>query len=303
VSRAIKNPFRSAYRSFVSPIARGVIKAARRDFEAAIIVPLEGSLGLKMWRYAVGCAAGIASGLPVRHDVSLIDDDASDPDFMEGVFPEIALQKAPGAITRLYQRYFFTSDPDGDPMAYDETILSSKRPRYMGGSYLNAAYIEGHEIALREKFAFRPVLTEESRFIFSSIYMEELPVAVHLAPGIVSGRYFRAAVRLMSERLAPAKPVFFVFSRDDEPDADILSDTGEEFVYVDEDQGGEAARMYLMSRCKHFIISNSLSGWWPALLSQETPDKIVMLPDKWLGESRHDAAGAMSRHGWVILPY
>jgi hypothetical protein len=297
----MKNPFRSAYRPIVAPIAQAVIKAARRDFEPAIVVPLEGSLGLKMWRYAIGHVAGIASGLTVRYDVSLIDDDASDPDFMEGVFPEICLQKAPSAMTRLYRRYFCTGDPDGAPMAYDEALLSSKRPRYMGGRYLNAAYIEGHESALREKFAFRPVLTEESRFIFSSVYMEELPVAVHLTTGTVSGRYFRAAVRMMSERLAPAKPAFFVFSSNDEPDSDILSDTGEEFVYVDENQGGEAARMYLMSRCKHFVISNSLSAWWPALLSEETPDKIVMMPDKWLGESRQNAAGAMSAPGWTVL--
>jgi hypothetical protein len=293
----MKNPLKIAYRSFVAPIAQRVIKAARRDFERAIVVPMDGGLGIEMWRYAIGRAAA-SSGLPVLYDTSRFEGGISD---LESVFPAIDLQRAPSALARIYRRYFYTGDPDGNPMAHDGSLLTSNAPRYLGGRYLNAAYIGGRGDALREEFAFKPVLSEESRFIFSSIYMEDLPVALHFAPGAVSERYFSLSARMMSERLAPAKPVFFVFIGKDAKGVDILADTGLEFVCVDQDQGGDAVRMYLMSRCKHFIISNSLFSWWPAWLSRESPDKIVMTPDKWLPESRKDDAGAMALPGWTVL--
>ncbi|MDR1514244.1 MAG: alpha-1,2-fucosyltransferase [Synergistaceae bacterium] len=294
----MKSPLKTAYRSFVAPIARKVIKASRRDFQRAIVVPLDGGLGLQMWRYAIGRAARDASNLPVLYDASRFEGGISG---LEGVFPAIDPQKAPDALARIYKRYFFTGDPGGDPMVCDASLLSSNEPRYLGGRYLNAAYIGGQGDALLEEFAFGPILSDESRYIFSSIYMEDLPVAVHFAPGTVSERYFSVAARTMSERLAPAKPVFFVFIAKDAKGVDILSDTGLEFVYVDWDQGSEPVRMYLMSRCKHFIISNSLFSWWPAWLSRELSDKIVMTPDKWLPESRKADAGAMTLPGWTVL--
>jgi hypothetical protein len=186
-------------------------------------------------------------------------------------------------------------------MAYDEAVLRPGSPRYLGGRYLNAAYVDGQGDVLRDAFAFKPILSEEARFIFSSVYMEELPVAVHLRPGIVSERYFRLSVRTISERIAPAKPVFFVFADSEALVSDILADTGQEFVYADESQSDEATCMYLMSRCKHFIVSNSLLGWWAAWLSRESHDKIVTIPDKWLREPRQDAAGAMAASGWTVL--
>jgi hypothetical protein len=293
--------FGSACGSLAAWAAQGIMKATRRDFEREIIVPLEGGLGFQMWRYAVGRAASLASGLPVRYDLSFFESEAGDQEWIGEAFPEILLQTAPSAAARLYRRFFFTGDADGGPAVYDGTLLASKHPRYMGGRYQNFSYIESQAVACREEFAFKPVMTDEARFMFSGIYMEELPVAVHLAPGAVSERYFRTAVRVMSERLAPAKPVFFVFSGKDKPDADILADTGAEFVYADENDGKEAMDMYLMSRCKHFIISDALLSWWPAWLSRETPDKIVIMPDKWPYGIQRDAAGAMALPGWTVL--
>jgi hypothetical protein len=275
--------------------------STQRDFEPEVIVSVSGSLSAQMWHYAIGHGAGMASGLPVSYDLSGFEESVCE---LADAFPDIDLKSALIDRVKLYRRYFFAGDPDGGPMAYDEAALSSGSPRYLGGRYLNAKYVDGQGDTLRDCFSFKQVLSEETRFSFSSIYMEDSPVAVHLSTGVASPRYFRAAVRMISERISPAKAVFFVFSSDETMQADIFADTGEEFVFVERNAqttGGDAVDMYLMSRCKHFIISNSLLGWWPAWLSRESSDKIVIMPDKWLPKERHKDAKAMNPQGWTIL--
>ena len=39
--------------------------------------------------------------------------------------------------------------------------------------------------------------------------------------------------------------------------------------------------MFLLSQCKHNIISNSSFGWWGAWMN-ENPEKITIAPNVWL---------------------
>ena len=42
--------------------------------------------------------------------------------------------------------------------------------------------------------------------------------------------------------------------------------------------------MYLMSKCRNFIIANSSFSWWAAWLAPRS-DKMVICPKKWFGDS------------------
>lgn len=59
---------------------------------------------------------------------------------------------------------------------------------------------------------------------------------------------------------------------------------------------------YLMSFCKHQIISTSSFSWWAAYLNKN-PDKIVVAPDPWFSPiSGHDSSNVIPEE-WSTLSW
>ncbi|MDR3254986.1 MAG: alpha-1,2-fucosyltransferase [Synergistaceae bacterium] len=287
---------RFSFRRFIAPALRKPLITSRGDFKPEIVVRMDGPLGMQMWQYSIGRAAGIASELPVLYDLRSFGKNVCE---LEDSFPDILLWKAPDDLAARYSLFFYTGDP-GERNADGKDFFASKSPRYLGGSYLDAIYVDPQGDELRDEFTFKPVLSEVKRSVFSSVYLAEFPVAVHLAPGLVSGSFFRAAIRNVSERVSPGKATFFVFSKSYADNRMILEDLDGEFVYVETNEN-RADDMYLMSRCRHFIISNSLFGWWSAWLSRHHADKIVVMPDKWSPQEPQNEALAMALDEWTVL--
>lgn len=60
-------------------------------------------------------------------------------------------------------------------------------------------------------------------------------------------------------------------------------------------------QLWILSLCKHFVISNSSFSWWGAYLSLNK-DKIVVAPETWFGPEFKGEWKNMYCKDWIVLP-
>jgi|GEM_PF-335109 len=96
--------------------------------------------------------------------------------------------------------------------------------------------------------------------------------------GVVPWSYYERAARLVCEQLA--NPTFFVFCTKRRGVEGRINLPGEvHYVTADEGFGDEFEALWLFSRCRSYILSNSTFYWWGA----------------WLGEGRRGSALVIAR--------
>lgn len=70
-------------------------------------------------------------------------------------------------------------------------------------------------------------------------------------------------------------------------------------IFVDDILPWQA--LWLISLCKHFIISNSSFSWWGAFLGEKT-DSVVLCPDIWFGPEIEVDTSDIYRNNWIKIP-
>lgn len=96
---------------------------------------------------------------------------------------------------------------------------------------------------------------------------------------ICTKEYYEEAFKIVIDSLH--NPVFFFFSDDIEWVKENISIGYESYYEVGDDT--VANKLYMMSSCKHFIMSNSTFCWWAEYLSKYRNDShLVVSPDHWL---------------------
>lgn len=95
--------------------------------------------------------------------------------------------------------------------------------------------------------------------------------------GICGQTYYRKAVQYMKSKVPDAR--FFVFS--DDPAWCRQSLEGSGAMTIVEPSDSAAEDMYLMSLCRHHIVTNSSFSWWGAWLNLRS-DKVVIAPKLWI---------------------
>ena len=95
--------------------------------------------------------------------------------------------------------------------------------------------------------------------------------------GVCDVQYFTSAIGYMKEKVG--KCSFFVFSDDIQWVKNNIA-LPENSVIIENYNVPQFAYIYLMSLCKHHIISNSSFSWWGAVLNEQ-PDAVVIAPKHW----------------------
>jgi hypothetical protein len=114
--------------------------------------------------------------------------------------------------------------------------------------------------------------------------------------GVLPLDYYRRAVARVQETVPD--PHFFVFSDDPEWCRHNL-EFGAPTTVVDHNRGRGAHDLRLLSLCRHQVIANSSFSWWGAWLN-ETPDKLVIAPERWVADASIDTR-AVYPESWIRL--
>jgi hypothetical protein len=110
----------------------------------------------------------------------------------------------------------------------------------------------------------------------------------------LAGTYYAQAVARMRQQVPDAR--FFCFG-DSLANLERLIDPGPNVVTLPPVSDGPAdiSDLWLMTQCRHFILSNSTFGWWAAWLGAQA-DSHVCCPD-----TRGFANGIAPARGWEVI--
>ena len=98
--------------------------------------------------------------------------------------------------------------------------------------------------------------------------------------GVCTADYYLRAIKSLCEQVS--HPRFFVFTNDSSIARTVLDRAGISYC-IEPKNNSDRETLFFMSRCRHFIISNSSFHWWGQYLSRFR-DKIVIAPSRWYAQ-------------------
>ncbi len=168
---------------------------------------------------------------------------------------------------------------------------SGKKDNHIYGYFQSESYFLEVSEKIKEQYTLKKPLSVTALQLLSEIENGNT-VAIHIRLGdylkprnrflhVCTDRYYQKAISYIYDRIQ--NPRFIIFTNDiaavkQKP---YIPDGS---VFVDGISDAEA--LILMSKCKHYILSNSTFSWWGSYLSDRT-DKIVVAPDKWKRNQRN----------------
>lgn len=189
--------------------------------------------------------------------------------------------------------------------SYDAGVFELQ-DAYLVGNWQSLKYFESQEKLIKEVFNFnRP--SDQLNLKFANEIKSRNSVAVHVRRGdftkpqlsdsrmlFDSLSYYQESFEIINKSVE--KPVFYIFSDDIQWAKNNFR--GYNFVFVSHNNGCKSyLDMYLMSLCKHFIITNSSFSWWAAWLA-DVSDKMVIMPSLWVNNMD---CSSIFPEDWIVL--
>lgn len=203
-----------------------------------------------------------------------------------------AIHRSDRVGEKLYNRYIEKNRYyNFDPYYYGLPKLSG-RIKAAYGYFQGEAYFVHVIDEIRRAFAVSEEISDEQDLLEQIRSCNS--VCVHIRVGdykarknrrfdVVNPDYVRRGLDYLREKVT--NPVFFVFTNDPES---VRRDYGiPDAIYVTGLRDVQDFR--LMQACRHFLISNSTFSWWASYLAA-SPDRLIVVPEKWRRNQESDPA-------------
>jgi len=170
---------------------------------------------------------------------------------------------------------------------FDKSVWEKDRA-YLVGWWQSDKYFKNIKEEVQTAFTFKNIALSERMREYERKMQETNSVSLHIRRGdylevsdvyggICTQEYYEKAMKQMEEWHPDCH--FFVFTNDVRwvkehyhgNNLTIVEGNDEDAGYID---------MYLMTRCKHYILANSSFSWWGCYLNP-SKEKKVIAPSKW----------------------
>jgi Glycosyl transferase family 11 len=287
-----------------------------------IVVRFKGGFGNQLFQYAAGRALAARHGVPLYFDTRWYSRSSREREVRRSFdLLRFSVQGQPADRSVLWPFFF-----DGDyrrhkrffgtimsrffwhrvwihnSIAYTRAFERLGRTVLIDGYFQDPKFFFPVEAQLREEFRLRIPPSKEilafaaalsgQHSVCIQVRRTDLVEDPHSARvhGSCSLDYYRAAWARISEKIPSARG--FVFA-DDTVWAVEAFQHWPGVIVADPEWNGPAFmhRFFLMRACRHFIIANSTWGWWAAWLG-ESPEKTVVMPERWFRDEAMNLSAA-----------
>ncbi|QQZ61618.1 alpha-1,2-fucosyltransferase [Paenibacillus sonchi] len=170
-----------------------------------------------------------------------------------------------------------------DVFYYPTPKYSGKKDIFVYGYFQSPFYFEAvKEVLLNELVVKKDFLSKTQNIVEEVMSVNSVAVSIRCGEdylnsnlNVFSERYFYEGIDYIKKRVNNIK--IYIFSDDINKCKNLFS-FGQEVTYIEGVSDYEG--ITIMSKCKHFIISNSSFSWFGAYLSNYE-EKIVIAPEKW----------------------
>lgn len=252
-----------------------------------ITAVLNGRLGNWLFQYAAARCLALDRGTDVALDVSRFT--SWRHPFAGQVTRTLGFFSLPARYTRQGDG---AAEHAESGWGYDTRVHDLPDGASLRGYFQSPRYWRGHEETIRKDLQPRRLPRDGAFETLRSAIESGASVALHVRRGdyltserelhfVCTDAYYAQALHTMRERVRDAR--VFVFS--DDPEWCRTHYAGNaQVVELAASRSEPGLDLYLMSRCKHHIISNSTYSWWGAWLAAH-PGQIVCAPERWFNDA------------------
>jgi hypothetical protein len=193
-------------------------------------------------------------------------------------------------LKKIYHLFFFNNFEENNAFSYSKAFekLDDNKNINLIGFFQSEKYFHANRNEIIRILNFNKNKRAQNRELASKI-LNSQSVAMHIRGGdyinfekenpglgILSKLYYKKAIKIIAKNLNN----FNIYIFTDDKSYFFKKNFLNSYKCTLVDSGSDINDLYLMSLCKHFIISNSTYSWWGAFLSIYRK-KIIISPKKW----------------------